>query len=156
MSALTSSGMAVLVRLIRQNDICDVNLWRRACFLLSHRSSFASCLPCLSKSGIVRPHDRLSTIGYLQLTEDSADVVAHRFGAERQLLRDRIIVQPFGHQAQHVAFALGQLGKHWNGLGRRGTEKGHHPRGDCRAEDGIATPHRQNDTGDVVVHSFST
>ena len=87
----------------------------------------------------------------MQLGENVADVVAHSFRAERELLRNCIVVQALRHQAQHIALALGQFGEGRDELSRPGAKEAHHTRGDRRAENRIAAPNRQDRAGDVVV-----
>ena len=45
------------------------------------------------------------------LGEDVGDVVAHRLRAEHEAAGDRVVVEAFGDQAEHVELAVRQLGK---------------------------------------------
>src|SRR5215471_16485728 len=44
-----------------------------------------------------------------QLAEDAVDVALDRLRAEHQLLADAVVRAPFGHQAEHLALACGEL-----------------------------------------------
>src|SRR5258706_4824679 len=66
--------------------------------------------PCgLPESHIARTQNRLGAVGDLQLAQDIADVVAHRFGAQHQPRRDVGIRRSLRDQREDFALALAQL-----------------------------------------------
>jgi len=57
----------------------------------------------------LRVQRRLRAIGQMQLTQDVADVRAHRALADEQLIRDFFVGQTARYQREHLHFALGEL-----------------------------------------------
>jgi hypothetical protein len=90
-----------------------------------------TCLSCT--------HYGLSAICYLKLGEDVRDVITHGLVAEHESSRDRLIAVALGDQPQHLAFAIGELGKCQGPISySRCREVLDDPLGDRRPEDRIS------------------
>lgn len=101
------------------------------------------------QAGFVRTYNCLCPVGYLQLAEDAADVIAHRLGTQHEPLGDCLVVHAPGHQPQHAALALRKLGEEDRAPSGTRREEGHHPCRDRRAEDRLSMPDRQDRAHDL-------
>lgn len=54
-----------------------------------------------------RLHNCLRPVRNLQLVKDIGDVIAHRFGADMELVGDLVVIFASGNQMQHFALAPG-------------------------------------------------
>lgn len=57
----------------------------------------------------VRPGDEFQARGQVQLLQDAVHVVFDRARAETEPLGDLRVVQPLGHEAEHLPFARGEV-----------------------------------------------
>ena len=81
----------------------------------------------------------------LQLGEDRGDVCLDRLGRHEQAVRDGLVRPPFGHQCEHLALTLGELGQAASGL--RLVDKA---RDDARVHDRAAAGDSTDPVGEVL------
>src|SRR6266568_8048002 len=68
-------------------------------------------------------HDGFETTGHLQFAEDRGDMIAQGFGADHQLLCNRLVGIALSYEPQNLSFTLCQIRERLGGAGGRGTPK---------------------------------
>src|SRR5215218_989153 len=113
----------------------------------------ACCLSLgVAQPGFPCPHDRLSTVGYLQLSEDVRYVVADGLLAEVEVRGDLRVAATLSDEVKDLALAVGQFRE---GFGWRGwlgsSEKVHDPPGNLWPEKDLAVGHGAHDLKDLFL-----